>query len=150
MLTDVALAILHHFLIFLMAGLLAAELALIRTGLEGRHLPMLGKIDAAYGGVAMAVVIVGVSRVIYGLKGWEYYVYYWAFWAKMMAFLAVGLLSTLPTARITKWRRTAATDSGFSVTAAEISAVRSYLWAEVAVFALIPLFAAIMARAIGY
>ena len=40
----------------------------------------------------MLVIVVGIGRVIYGLKSWEYYVYYWAFWAKMAAFAVVGLL----------------------------------------------------------
>jgi putative membrane protein len=150
MTADLILAILHHLLIFLMAGMLAAEFALVRHGMGREAVARLGRIDGAYGGLAGAIILIGIGRVIFGLKGWEYYVYYWAFWAKMAALVAVGLLSTLPTARITKWRRAAGADAGFAPAATEVDAVRNYLWAEAAVFALIPIFAAIMARGIGY
>lgn len=147
---DLALAILHHLLIFVLAGTLAAELALVRRGLDIRLLPLLGRLDRAYGALAGIVVLVGIGRVIFGLKGWEYYVWYWAFWAKMLAFATTGLLSALPTRRIIRWRRAATTDAGFSIPAQEIEAVRLYLWAQVVFFALILVFAATMARGIGY
>ena len=96
---DLVLAILHHLLVFSLAGLLAAELALIRPSLSGPGLGLLGRIDRTYGGVAVAVIVVGVCRVIFGLKGWEYYVANHAFWGKMAAFVIVGLLSIRPTMR---------------------------------------------------
>ncbi|TIL74004.1 MAG: DUF2214 family protein, partial [Mesorhizobium sp.] len=51
----------------------------------------------------MLIIVVGIGRVIYGLKGWEFYVYNWVFWAKMAAFVAVGLLSIIPTVRFASW-----------------------------------------------
>ena len=105
---DLLLAILHHFLVFSLAGLLAAELVLLRPGLSGPNLGLLGRIDGAYGGIAVAVIVVGICRVIYGLKGWEFYVSNHAFWAKMAAFVVVGLLSIRPTMRILAWRRSGA------------------------------------------
>ena len=131
----------------LTAGVAALMLA-TATGCSNKDL--LARIDAAYGGLAGTIILIGIGRVIFGLKGWEYYVYYWAFWAKMASIAVVALLSTQPTARMAKWRRAAAIDAGFAPDAAEVDAVRSYLWAEAAVFALIPIFAAIMARGIGY
>ena len=50
--------------------------------------------------LAMLIIVVGVGRVLFGLKGWEFYVYNWAFWAKMAAFALVGLLSIQPTIRL--------------------------------------------------
>ena len=102
---DLLLAILHHFLVFSLAGMLAAEFALVRPGLSGASLGLLGRIDGAYGGVAMAIIVVGICRVLFGLKGWEYYVSNHAFWGKMVAFVIVGLLSIRPTMRIIAWRR---------------------------------------------
>lgn len=140
---DLLLAILHHFLVFTLAGLLAAELALVRPGLSGPNLALLGRIDSAYGGVAMAVIVVGICRVIFGLKGWEYYVSNHAFWGKMVAFVIVGLLSIRPTMRILAWRR-----SG-EVPPMEITAVRSWIKGEVFFLALVLVFAAAMARGVG-
>jgi putative membrane protein len=148
MITDLVLAILHHILIFSIAAIIAGELVIVRPGMKNEVLGLLGRIDGIYGLLAMLVIIVGAGRVFYGLKGWEYYIFYWAFWAKMAAFVAVGLLSIAPTMRIVRWRRAAANGQGVSET--EIAAVRGYLKAEALVFLLIPTFAAIMARGVGY
>ena len=145
---DLLLAILHHLLVFTLAGILAAEWVLIRPGLSGPSLQLLGRVDGAYGGVAMAVIAVGVCRVIFGLKGWEYYVSNHAFWGKMVAFVVVGLLSIRPTMRIIAWRKSAGASG--AVPDGEILAVRSWLKGEIAFLALILVFAAMMARGIGY
>ncbi len=148
--TDLILAILHHLLVFAMAAILAAELVIVRPGLERNALGMLGRIDSAYGMVAILVVLVGIGRVLYGLRGWEYYVYYWAFWAKMAAFVMLGLLSIKPTMRIIQWRRSAASEPAFVVPDGEVANIRTFLKAQALVFLLIPSFAAVMARAVGY
>ncbi len=143
--TDLLLAILHHFLVFSLAGLLAAELVLVRPGLSGSSLGLLGRLDAAYGGIAVAVIVVGICRVIFGLKGWEYYVANHAFWGKMIAFVIVGLLSIPPTIRIIRWRRS----GNDAVPDAEVMAVRTWLKGEALFLALVLVFAAAMARGVG-
>ncbi|MCT7376211.1 DUF2214 family protein [Chelativorans salis] len=145
MLTDLLLAILHHLLVFQLAGVLAGEFVLMRNGLSGRNLKVLAHIDRMYGLLALAIIAIGVGRVIFGLKGWEYYVTNGAFWAKMAAFAGVGILSIRPTMRILKWSRANA-GGDHTVPDVEIVAMRRFLKAEVAVFALIPIFAAMMAR----
>lgn len=142
---DLLLAILHHLLVFALVGLLAVELALLRPGLGGTGLVLLGRIDAAYGGIALAVIVAGVARVLFGLKGWEYYVFNHAFWGKMAAFLVIGLLSIRPTMRILSWRR----GGGDAVPERDILAVRSWVRGEMFLVALVLVFAAAMARGIG-
>jgi putative membrane protein len=149
MATDLVLAIFHHFLAFLLASVLAAEWTLVRPGLGGRNLALLGRLDAAYGGIAMSLIAVGVLRVFFGLKGWEYYVYNTMFWAKMASLVAVGMLSMGPTARIVRWRK-AATDPAYVVPDAEIETARSYIKVQIVGFALILTFAATMARGVFY
>lgn len=149
MILDLLLAVLHHMLVFALAAVLAAEFVLVRPGLAGRDLRILAQVDQAYGGLALAVVAVGVLRVFFGLRGWEFYVYNTAFWAKMAAFAAVGLLSIVPTVRILAWRRGMQRATGlFVVPDAEIAGVRRLLRWQLAFFALIPVFAAMMARGI--
>lgn len=147
--TDLLLAILHHLLIFLLAAILAAEWVLVRPGLSDGGLKLLAKIDSAYGGVALAIILIGAGRVYFGLKGWEFYVFNPLFWAKMGAFVVVGLLSIRPTTRIIAWRKSSENDAQ-RVADEEVLAVRPWIKAEIAVFALIPIFAAAMARGIGY
>lgn len=150
MAADLILAILHHLLVFMLFAVLATELVLVRPGLDGTALSRLAGLDRAYGGIALAVIIVGVARVIWGAKGWEYYVGNPYFWAKIASFAVVGLLSIRPTLRIIAWRKASAADSAYAAPAAEIAAVRRAIHLQTGVFLLIPAFAAVMARGMGY
>jgi putative membrane protein len=93
--------------------------------------------------------VVGFSRAIYAAKGWAYYEVNGFFWAKIAAIAVVALLSIIPTIKIIRWHRALKVDAAFLPTAPDIAGVRRYLWAEVAFFALIPVFAAAMARGYG-
>ncbi|TIR52617.1 MAG: DUF2214 family protein, partial [Mesorhizobium sp.] len=90
------------------------------------------------------IVIIGICRVFFGLKGWEFYVFNWVFWAKMMAFIIVGLLSIIPTVRFISWSRQASGNPSFSVPAAELASVKNYVRAEGFIFLLIPVFATVI------
>ncbi len=148
MLADLVLAILHHLLVFSMFAILAVELVWLKRDLDLPGLRRIAKLDAIYGAVAGAVLVVGISRVFFGLKGYEYYVSSHSFWAKMAAFAVVGLLSIPPTVQMIKWRRRAEGEPGWLPSAREVSGARRYLHVEAAIFLLIPIFAAAMAR--GY
>jgi putative membrane protein len=147
--SDLILAILHHLLILSLAGLLAVERVLARPGLGGAALRTLGRIDIAYGATAGLVLVVGFCRVYLGAKGPAFYLENPIFWAKIAAFLVVGLLSTPPTIAIFKWRQRVKADPAFAPSAAEVAKVRRLLGWELIVFALIPIFAAAMARGYG-
>ncbi|MER8866689.1 DUF2214 family protein [Mesorhizobium sp. M0751] len=148
--TDLVLAIFHHLLVFSLAGIIGAEFVLIRSDLSVATLKRLVGIDRHYGIIAMLIIVIGIGRVVYGLKGWEFYVYNWMFWAKMAAFAIVGLLSIIPTIRFLSWNRQASASPGFQVPAAELASVRTYVRTEASIFLLIPVFAAAMARGYGY
>ncbi|MDG4881096.1 DUF2214 family protein [Mesorhizobium sp. WSM4884] len=147
---DLLLAIAHHLLVFSLAGIIGAEFVLVRGELEATTLKRLAGIDRHYGIIATLIVVVGICRVFFGLKGWEFYVYNWVFWAKMVAFIIVGLLSIIPTVRIIAWNRQASGNPSFSVPAAELASVKNYVRAEGFIFLLIPVFAAAMSRGYGY
>ena len=134
---------------FTYVAIFAAEFALVRPGLSGQRVLQLGRLDAAYGGVAGLVIIIGIIRVIFGASGWEFYVGNWAFWTKMAAFLAMGLLSIQPTIAFARWRKATTADAGFVPPDAEIRGARKFVHAEAAALALIPLFAAFIPRIYG-
>jgi len=144
---DLHLAIAHHLLIFLLAGIIAFEIGVIRLTMTGADIHRVGRVDAWYGILALAIVAVGFSRAIFAAKGWGYYSINGFFWAKMAAFAAVGLLSIVPTVRIISWRRALAKNAAFAPAGGDI--LKVILWAEVAFFALIPACAAAMARGYG-
>jgi putative membrane protein len=148
--TDLLLAVFHHLLVFSLAGVLAVEFVLARGDLPAAAIARLVRIDRSYGIIAALIIIVGIGRVFYGIKGWEFYVYNGMFWAKMAAFAAVGLLSIRPTIRFIAWNRQALADPAFRVPAAELASVRRHMRVEIGFFALILIFAAAMARGFGH
>ena len=141
---DLVLAILHHLFVFALFGILFAELLMVRRGMDAVAVARVQSIDLWYGVLAGLIVIVGFARAIFAAKGWAYYAHNLFFWAKIGTFIVIALLSAPPTLAFLKWRRTRALP-----TDAIIAPVRRYLWIEVALFALLPAFAAAMARGYG-
>lgn len=148
--TDLLLALAHHLLVFTIAAVLAAELALLGRPLSAPALRRVAALDAAYGISAALVLVIGFGRVFQGAKGAAFYLHNPVFWAKLGCFALVGLVSILPTVRFLQWKRQLQADAGFMPAEAEVSRVRRLLRAELALFVPIPLLAAAMARGYGY
>jgi putative membrane protein len=147
--TDLALAIAHHLLVFGLAAVIAFEIAVIRVEVTGRDVARIARVDMWYGILAAAILIVGFTRVFYAGKGWAYYSHNLLFWAKIGTFAVIGLLSIAPTVAIFRWRRNSVTTEAFVVPLTEVQNVRRYLLAEAALFPLLLVFAAGMARGYG-
>jgi len=143
---DLALAIAHHLLVFSLAGILAFELGAVRRGMDAAALRRLASVDLWYGILAGLILVVGFSRAVFAAKGWAYYSVNPFFWAKIAAFLVVGMLSIWPTVAFIRWGRACRADAAFSPPDAAVRGVRRIPYAEACIFALIPVFAAIMAR----
>jgi putative membrane protein len=141
---DLILAILHHFFVFALFGVLFSEFVVVRRGMDVAAAARVVPIDAWYGALAALILIVGFSRAIFAAKGWAYYAHNAFFWAKIGTFIVIGLLSVPPTLAFLKWRR-----AGASPTDEAVAKVRRYLWMQVALFPLLPAFAAAMARGYG-
>jgi len=146
---DLILAIVHHLGVFTVAGVIAAELALVRPDMGMERIRQVAKIDALYGIAAGTVLFIGFARVFFGLKGVAFYFQNPLFWMKICAFIAIGVLSITPTLLFLHWRDTAKTDPSYLPSAAEIANVRRYVKIEAHVFILIPILAAAMARGYG-
>jgi putative membrane protein len=146
---DLLLAIAHHLLMFALLAVLVIEMTTIRPGLGGAQLARVGGLDLAYGSIAGLILIVGFCRVFFGLKGPEAYLGNPFFWAKIATFVAVAMLSVPPTLKVLAWRRQAKGSPAFTPPAGEIATVRRFMHYEAAVFVLIPIFAALMARGYG-
>ena len=144
--TDLLFAIAHHVLIFALAGVLAFEIGVIRPGMSAADIRRVGRVDLWYGVLAALIVIVGFARANFAAKGWAYYSVNTFFWAKIATFAVVGLLSIVPTVQIIRWRGAVKKDPSF---VPDVTLSRRLLWAEAFLFALIPIFAAAMARGYG-
>lgn len=142
---DALLASIHHLLVFSLVAVLFAELVLASAAPDAGRLRQLGKLDGAYGMLSMGVVAAGFIRAVYGAKGWAYYAGNEMFWAKISVFIVVGLLSAVPTVRLIRWRK-----QGVVPDASAMRSLRQWMLAEAVLIALIPIFAVMMARGIGY
>ncbi len=147
--TDLALAIGHHLLIFSLAAVLAFEIGAIKKGMSGADAVRVGRVDLWYGILAGLIIVVGFTRAVFAAKGWDYYEHNHFFWAKMAAFAIVGLLSIPPPLALVRWRGAHAKDPSFAPSDGAVASARRFLWLEVFFFALIPIFAAAMARGYG-
>lgn len=143
---DLWLAVAHHVLVFGLAGMLMAEMVLVRRGMSAQDAAKVARLDAGYGATAGLVIIAGVLRVIYGVKGSDYYLVNPWFWAKMACFALIVLLSIPPTLRFLAWRKAQRSDASFVPAAEEIQRVRTFLRFEVLLIVPLVAFAAAMAR----
>jgi putative membrane protein len=146
---DWALASLHHLAIFALIGALAGEFALTSAPFDAARTGRLARLDAWYGIAAGAVLAAGLARVFLGDKGPAYYAANALFWAKMATFALIGGLSAAPTLAYLRWRREARRRADFAPSPAAVAGVRRVLYAEAALLALLPVFAAGMARGFG-
>jgi putative membrane protein len=144
MVLDAILSYTHFVAVFLLFGLLTAEAFLLRLAPSRDLLRLLARVDMFYGLSAMLVIAAGIARVLWGAKGWDFYAGELFFWLKIAAFAAVGLLSIPPTIAYRRWAK----DGAAEPDAASWRKARFWVMLQVHVAALIPLFAALMARGI--
>ena len=149
MAVDWLLASLHHWAILLLAAVFAFEFALTSGEVDAPTALRLSRIDSWYGLMAAVALAAGLARVFLGAKGPAYYGFNALFWIKMALFALVAGLSALPTLRFVVWRREARLDPAFVAPRNEVRRVRTVLQIEIALFALIPVAAAGIARGYG-
>jgi putative membrane protein len=147
--TDLLFAIGHHVLVFALAGIIAYEFAVVRSTMTAADIRRVGAVDLWYGILAGLVLIVGFARAYYVAKGWAYYSHNHFFWAKIGTFALVGILSIWPTIQFIRWRGALKKDPTAMPSTTAIAMARRFIWAEVILFAFIPVFAAAMARGYG-
>jgi putative membrane protein len=146
---DATLAYLHFSAIFLLVAFMAIELLLIRSALEERAVRLLGRIDVFYFGAAMAVLVTGFLRLVFGAKGPDFYLNAWPIYVKLGLFIAVAVVSISPTLTFIRWRRALDHDPAWRVPEDERIKVRRLLLIQLHLAALIPVFAVVMSRGLG-
>jgi putative membrane protein len=144
MTTDAWLAIGHHLAVFTLFATLVAELALVQPPMTEPAVERVARVDSLYGLSALSVLAFGVARVVWGAKPADFYLENPMFWLKVGTFLAIGLLSIRPTMQFVGWRRAEAPPPD-----AQVGTIRRTVGLELALFPIIPIAAALMARGIG-
>jgi putative membrane protein len=146
---DAFLAYLHYIAIFLLIGFIGVELLLIRGALDVRAVRLLGKVDIALAISAMAALVTGFLRLVYGAKGADFYLSHWPFYVKLGLFVAVGLISIYPTLAFIRWRRMQERDAKWQVPDNQRASVKRVILLMVHLAAMIPVFAVVMSRGLG-
>jgi putative membrane protein len=146
---DFILASLHHLAVFALVAIVAAELVLLRPGMDGAAVRRISGLDLGYGLAAGLVLLAGFARVFYGVKGPDYYFANPFFWTKIGLFLVIGLLSVPPTLRFLAWRRALRRDPAWVPGEGETRAIKRYVHAEAGLLFLLPILGAAMARGFG-
>ncbi|OXE35516.1 MAG: hypothetical protein CGW95_13395 [Phenylobacterium zucineum] len=142
---DLVLAVGHHLTIFALFGVLTAELVMLKPAMDAAAVRRLAAVDLWYGILAAIILAFGFGRAMFAAKGWAYYQHNSLFWSKIGVFVVVGLISVPPTFTYLRWNRAGAA----SPADREVAGIRRLIWLELFLFALLPIFAAAMARGYG-
>jgi putative membrane protein len=142
------MAYLHYLSIVLLVGFLTAELAVCRSPLAPAQVRQLPRLDIAFFAAALLALGTGLLRLFFYAKGVGFYLPNPAFIVKMALYVTIALISIVPTRRFIAWRR-AVEAGGAPPDATAVARVRRLLHLELALGALMPLAAVLMARGIG-
>lgn len=142
------LAYLHYLSIILLGAFLTAELIVCRPPLGPTEVHLLPRLDLMFLAAAILALLTGLLRLFFYAKGVAFYVPNPVFWTKMALYVVIAAISIVPTLRFLAWRR-ALTAGGALPDAAAVAPVRRLIHLELALAALMPLAAVLMARGIG-
>jgi putative membrane protein len=146
---EALLAGLHIVAILSLVVFLSSEAALCRAEwMNAAVVRRLARLDAIYGITAVAVLLTGLARAYWGLKGGAWYWSQPLLHAKLGLFVLIGLLSIQPTLRFRRWLR-ALEASGALPAEAEIRSTRARILLQAHLLVLIPIAAVMLARGVG-
>ncbi len=139
-------AFFHHLCAFTLVAAVAVEFTLIRQELTVSTARRLQVTDIVLGTAAAALLIVGILRVLFFEKGYDYYLHSYAFLTKIALFVALGALSVIPTQEFLSWSASIKAGQAPMLDARQMRLVSSIIHGELAAIVVILLCAAVMAR----
>ena len=139
-------AFLHHVAAFTLVSALAVEFILIGQEFSLATARRLVIADAVLGAAAGILLVVGLLRVFFFEKGADYYFHSHAFMTKFSVFIAVALLSIVPTLEFLSWRKALKPKNSHLRVRTKLRFIRKIIHGELAAIIIILLCAAIMAR----
>jgi putative membrane protein len=142
----VLFAFLHHLAAFTLVSALAVEFTLIRQDLTLATARRLIAADTVLGAAATVLLAVGLARVLWFEKGPDYYWHSHAFMTKFSVFIAVALLSAIPTFEFLSWRKPVRAGQTPAPGVRKLTLVRKVIHGELLGVVIILLCAAIMAK----
>jgi len=145
---EALLSFAHLLAIFTLVVFISSEAALCRAEwLNAKVVERLAVVDRVYAMAAVAVLLTGIARTWWGVKGTAWYWQQPLLHLKFTLFVAVALMSIKPTLMFIRWRRELRA-TGALPPEAEIRTARKWVMAQAHVVALIPLAAVFLARGV--
>jgi putative membrane protein len=143
---EAILAFLHFSAILALVVFISSEAALCRSEwLNAKVVERLPVVDRIYGIAAGAVLLTGIARTWWGIKGPSWYWHQPLLHLKLGLFVAVALMSIKPTLMFIRWRRELRA-SGALPPEGDVRTARKWVMIQAHVIAVIPLAAVFLAR----
>jgi putative membrane protein len=146
---EALLAYAHFLAILTLVVFISSEAALCRPEwINAKVVERLGKVDMVYGIAAGVVLVTGLARTWWGIKGAGWYWTNGLLHLKLALFIAVGLISIKPTLVFRRWNKELKA-TGALPDEAQVRATRKLVMIQAHLIALIPLAAVFLARGFG-
>ena len=146
---EAILAYLHLLAILTLVVFLSSEAALCRVEwMNAKVVERLGRVDMVYGIASVAVLLTGVARTWWGVKGTSWYWTNPLLHTKLALFVAIGLLSIKPTLMYARWRKELKA-TGALPAEDQVRLARRFVMVQAHLLVLIPLAAVFLARGFG-
>jgi putative membrane protein len=146
---EALLAYAHLLAILTLVVFISSEAALCRAEwLNARTVERLRKVDMIYGIAAAAVLLTGLARIWWGIKGSGWYWTNGLLHLKLALFVAVALMSIKPTLMFRRWLKQLKA-GGTLPDESEVRTARKWVMIQAHLIALIPLAAVFLARGFG-
>lgn len=143
---EALLAFFHFSAILALVVFISSEAALCRAEwMNERIVDRLVSVNRIYGISALFVLLTGVARTYWGVKGVGWYWHQPLLHLNLGLFILVALLSIKPTMMFRRWRAQLDAD-GAMPSQHEIKTARRWVMVEAHIIALIPLAAVFLAR----
>jgi putative membrane protein len=149
MILESILAFLHLSAIFAVIVFATSEAALCRSEwMNARIVERLVRVDRIYWIALITLVLTGLARVFWGIKGDAWYWSNWLLHVKLTMTAIVLALSLRPTLRFRRWVAALRSDGSLPAEA-EVTQVRKMVMVSTHIVPLIPLAAVFLARGFG-
>lgn len=143
---EAILASLHLVAILTAVVFLSSEAALCRAEwMNAAVVRRLARLDMIYGLAALALLLTGIARIVWGAKGMTWYVSQPLFHLKMLLFFVAAILSLRPTFTIRKWLK-ALDEAGTLPQPEAVRAVRTWIMVQAHIIPVIAVIAVFWAR----
>lgn len=148
MLLESALSFFHLVAIFTMVVFMASETALCRSEwMNAAVVHRLVRLDLIYGIAALCVLLAGLARTFWGMKGFGWYWSQPLLHFKLTMLVVIGLISLKPTFTFLRWRRVLVA-TGALPAPEEVRATRRWIMISTHLIGLLLLAAVLLARGV--